>query len=552
MKSIQTKFITLILGCVLLSSAVIGGAGISKARKVVDGDSAQIMNLMCSEKAKELDSLFSRVEQSVKTLSVYTLDQLDSLQRLKTDPVYLDEYTQALQQVAVNAASNTEGAVAVYVRYNPEILPPASGLFWIRSENTGRFDQFTPTDLSAYSPADKTVGWYYIPVENKKATWLEPYTNKSINVKMISYVIPIFKDNETVGIVGMDINFEMIAEDVNKIKLYQSGYAFLTNDQGQIMSHKEILTDTRAEQEDESLTQIVAALKKSSSGSSLFEYTWRGTEKKMAFRTLQNGLRLVVTAPVEEIDSEKDKLITEILTAVLFISVLTVLLTVIFTRRLIRPLKELNEAAKKIAAGDFSVSFSRYARDEVGALAASFQKTSEHLQQYISYINGLAYRDALTGVKNKTAYQDAVLRLEEQIKTGRAVFALVILDLNGLKQANDTYGHDFGDTLITEACRLICKTFKRSPVYRIGGDEFAVILEGPDLEQCSKLIKSFEDGMAEHNRTARPGNYISVAWGIAVYNGDTDQTFSTIFKRADEAMYKNKAAVKMQGRPDKN
>ena len=72
MRSIQTKFITLILACVLLSSVVIGGAGVRIAHTVVDGDSAQIMNLLCSGKASDLDGLFSRIEQSVKTLAVYT------------------------------------------------------------------------------------------------------------------------------------------------------------------------------------------------------------------------------------------------------------------------------------------------------------------------------------------------------------------------------------------------------------------------------------------------------------------------------------------------
>ena len=79
MKSIQTKFITLILGCVLLSSLVIGGAGIMNANQVVDKDSAYIMNLMCSEKANELNGLFSCIEQSVNTVAVYANRELIGL-----------------------------------------------------------------------------------------------------------------------------------------------------------------------------------------------------------------------------------------------------------------------------------------------------------------------------------------------------------------------------------------------------------------------------------------------------------------------------------------
>ena len=93
MKSIQTKFITLILGCVLLSSLVIGGAGIMNANQVVDKDSAYIMNLMCSEKANELNGLFSCIEQSVNTVAVYANRELRDVKRFKTDPGYVREYT---------------------------------------------------------------------------------------------------------------------------------------------------------------------------------------------------------------------------------------------------------------------------------------------------------------------------------------------------------------------------------------------------------------------------------------------------------------------------
>ncbi len=120
MKSIQSKFIVLILGCVLLCAAVIGGAGVINAKRVVDADSSQIMNLQCSEQAKELDGLLTRIEQSVETLAHYTTEQLESVERLKTDAAYLEAYTRRLEEVAVNAANNTEGAIAVYVRFNPE------------------------------------------------------------------------------------------------------------------------------------------------------------------------------------------------------------------------------------------------------------------------------------------------------------------------------------------------------------------------------------------------------------------------------------------------
>ena len=547
MKSIQTKFITLILSCVLICSAVIGGAGIINAEKVVDGDTAQMMNYRCSERACEINALLSRIEQSVKTLSAFTDEHLESVDRLKNDSVYLGEFTRQLESVAVNAANNTEGAVAVYVRFNPDFAPPTSGLFWSKTDLNGSFQQLVPTDFSKYSPTDNEhVGWYYIPVKKGKASWLAPYSNENINVQMISYVVPLYKENETVGVVGMDIDFDIIKELVNDVRIYDSGYAFLTDEKANVMCHKNYSFGIPMSSVDQSLAPLVTELENGTSGSSLFAYVNNGVEKKMAFRTLRNGMRLAVTAPLSEIDRSKNQLLLQIIIALLIIAPLSVLVTVLITRQMVKPLKELNTAAKKIAEGDLSISLTKQTKDEVGTLADSFQQTVNHLQKYINYINSLAYRDALTGVKNKAAYQDAEHRLEEQMRQGRPEFAVVVLDINDLKLVNDHFGHDFGDMLIMDACKVICKSFPHSPVYRVGGDEFAVILEGADYMNYIQLLDNFQAAIEEYNLNNNKDSRLSIARGIAVYNSEIDLVFSNVFKRADDAMYQNKADMKQK------
>lgn len=544
MKSIQSKFIILILSCVLLSCTVVGGAGILNAQRVIDDDSAKIMNLLCSEKTGELNELFSCIEQSVKTVAVYTAEQLDGTDCLK-DSDYLNSYIADLETVAVNAAANTEGALAVYVRFNPELAPPTAGLFWSKALNGSHFQKQTPTDFSRYSPSDdEHVGWYYIPVNNGRATWMAPYMNRNLGVQMISYVIPIIRDNKTVGIVGMDIDYGVVERVVKDTRVYENGYAFLADENGNIMYHREYALGTPMNTLDGSLFPVVSALRNKSSGSTLLSYEWKGSKKAMAFRTLSNGMRFSVTAPMSEINKARNSLTFQILVALLIISLIATALTIVFSRRLVRPLKELNEAAKKIAGGDLSVTITYQTADEVGTLAESFRKTVEHLQQYIQYINGLAYRDSLTGVKNKTAYLETERQMEERMRLGRPEFALVVLDINSLKWVNDNCGHDFGDLLIITASRLICKTFQHSPVYRIGGDEFVVFLEKEDLAHAAELLKKLEQEIREYNSTAQPDGRLSIARGLAIYDEKNDLVFANVFKRADDAMYKNKAAMK--------
>ena len=192
------------------------------------------------------------------------------MEGLRTDDAYIDAYTQKIQSVAINAANNTEGALAVYLRFNPDFGKPTSGLFWSKTAQNGNFQEFVPTDFSRYSPEDvERVGWYYLPVKKGKAIWMEPYQNQNINVEMISYVVPLYVDNVTVGVVGMDINYDVIREIVGSIRVYSSGYAFLTDKQANIMYHPEFPIGTSISGMGGSLRSVADELQNMGGGSYL-------------------------------------------------------------------------------------------------------------------------------------------------------------------------------------------------------------------------------------------------------------------------------------------
>lgn len=147
--------------------------------------------------------------------------------------------------------------------------------------------------------------------------------------------------------------------------------------------------------------------------------------------------------------------------------------------------------------------------------------------------------DALTGVKNKHAYLDAEARMDRQIKEGsQPPFAIVMLDVNDLKKINDTSGHQAGDQYLRSACKTICDTFAHSPVFRVGGDEFAVISQGRDYDGIEALLGQ----MSDYNREASHTGGIMIACGMARYEGD--ECVASVFERADHSMYENKKMLK--------
>ena len=148
-------------------------------------------------------------------------------------------------------------------------------------------------------------------------------------------------------------------------------------------------------------------------------------------------------------------------------------------------------------------------------------------------------RDALTGVKNKHAFLETEARMDLQIKEHRQPpFAVVILDVNDLKTVNDTSGHQAGDQHLRDACKIICNIFKHSPVFRIGGDEFAVISQGDDYEHIEELLGK----VGENNAKASKDDGIIIACGMSRYGGDA--SVSAVVERADRNMYENKNDLK--------
>ena len=164
------------------------------------------------------------------------------------------------------------------------------------------------------------------------------------------------------------------------------------------------------------------------------------------------------------------------------------------------------------------------------------------LKEYVNKMDVLAYRDSLTGGGNKAAYERAVKRLDWDILAGNAKFAIVMADLNYLKRINDNYGHDKGNEYIRNMYSLIADAFQKSPIFRIGGDEFVVIVQNEEMEKCTEYIEKVKEAMRLRmsDKSLEPWERISTAFGCAFYEKSTDVNTEAVFKRADQLMYEDK------------
>ncbi len=168
-------------------------------------------------------------------------------------------------------------------------------------------------------------------------------------------------------------------------------------------------------------------------------------------------------------------------------------------------------------------------------------------------LNRRVFVDALTSVRNKGAFSNYMKELQELVdndsdlaeKAEFPEFAIAVFDCDDLKKINDRFGHDKGDEYLKAASRLICSVFAHSPVFRIGGDEFAAVLQGQDLKNRDELVSKFMSSQQEISADAEnKWNEVHVSVGIAVYDPHVDRSVGDTARRADKVMYDNKRTGK--------
>ena len=174
------------------------------------------------------------------------------------------------------------------------------------------------------------------------------------------------------------------------------------------------------------------------------------------------------------------------------------------------------------------------------------ERKAREEERKIRDLNRKVFVDALTSVRNKGAFDEYIQDMQKQIDQKEPIhFAIGVFDCDDLKTINDQYGHDKGNEYLKMASRLICETFEHSPVFRIGGDEFAVIMQNDDYRNREALMVQFEQTRKEINDKAENDwEKVWIAMGIADYDPGQDDSVNDTVRRADKLMYENKRKAK--------
>ena len=514
MKTIQSKILFVVITALIVITAIVTNISVSITHEIMHKDADRILNNVSQKEAAYINDMLNDFVQSAAIMKHYATHELESAVALSNEE-YLEGYTLKIRKLFDEVALNTAGTTAYYLCFSPEVTGGVTKGFYSKFKSNGLYElskeEFAELDLFNASFI-KECGFDVI---GSGSTWLKPRKSTfAPDDTVVSYLEPVYCDNIFIGFLGFNMDFNYLLGLVNSISVYDFGEALLVGGDRTTIYNPS-------------------------------EYKLISDEYTEATTALKNGMFLELRAAYKDIQSGIRPMISNIINAFLIVLLLSILYTIWVTNRIVTPLKKLTAAASEITSGVQDVNLIVESKDEIGILSHVLSDTYGKIREYSTYIKTLAYRDSLTGIKNSTAYTEAIEKLNNEINLGNPFFGVIVADINNLKKTNDNYGHSVGNELIVHSSRVLTDIFKTSSVYRIGGDEFVVILMGKDLERYRVLIDKMDAAFSADYITVNDEIIpVSIARGIAIFDSSIDRVYTDVFAKADHAMYLNKSEMK--------
>ena len=391
MKSLRNTLILSILLPILVVFLLLGFVFMQfmEKKSTREGDAA--MESSAVQMGSAVDTILSEIETRIGVIELAVTDIPDQDRIQAKDLDYFKSFEGNMNNLLVDGTKDIPGLVASYVRYDPALTYGTSGTFYTDTDGDGKLEAVTPTDLAAYEPTDtEHVGWFYTPLANKKATWMEPYFNANISKTIISYVVPFYlKNGDNYGVTGVDFDFAYLDDLLKKNQKYEGDSSFLINAEGKILYHAQYQNGENFQEiEDGKYADAFKEMQDKDHG-----FVHEGSGKSsilMGFTTLENGWKIVAVPSYHEIYGSLESFkLTFTVFSVLFAAFMLVL-AVLVGNRIAHPIVKLSKSVERMSQGALDEKITVKDQTEIGALAHSLESLGEQLKNYKLYIGEIS------------------------------------------------------------------------------------------------------------------------------------------------------------------
>ena len=355
MRSLKTRLAITMLFVIFTVIMVITLLSVIFIRKTASRKSDQLLLMLCENGQYSLNYYFDSVQNSVNDITSFVEDDIKGL-----DEEQLEKHMENASEYFDYIISRTNGVLTYYYRIDPSVSSTVKG-FWYTNLDGKGFSEHEVTDITLYDVNDTSkLVWFTVPKFEGRSIWLPPYVTDNLDVKVISYDAPIYYNGQFIGVVGIEIDYSAMAKEVNSIKFYDNGYAFLSDADGTLFYHPYIDVANMPD----GMTKQMPYNNKAETTSA--QYVYDGVLKEAVWLPLSNGMYLNITVPVSETQGEWRGLILNMMILAVIVLLIAGILLITFLGYITRPLEQLTEAADQIDNGNFDVNLTYNRDDEIG------------------------------------------------------------------------------------------------------------------------------------------------------------------------------------------
>ena len=520
MNSIRFKITAIALAAVLVAMLAVFAASYPSIQAETERSSVEMMRLIGENTKSTLDEYFVSVEQAVNLAANMAVDSLDSVtlvecgaagsyakqnERTQEQTERLDAYIaghcEKVLRTFESAASHTNGIITYYYCINPEISGTQHGFYYSRIGKAGFVEQ-EPLDAAGFDAEDPGHNvWYATTIKRGRPSWIGLYPYPPMGeMQLCSYVVPIYCADTLIGVLGMDIPLESITDHVSSVRVYETGFASLCDVEGNLLYHPELGRQKLPELEKLSVSGDL--LDNDDSGDALIRYTINGQRRQMSFTTLRNDMKLIITAPLREINASWMNLARNIAIITLAVMVILGVIIRLVMRFIISPLLSLTAASQRLADKDYDVKLNYRSKDEIGQLTQAFVRMRDTIKYYIADLTRRANTDMLTGLPNMRCFFKLAKAERQRLSDSGSSAAMLFFDLVGMKYYNRQYGFEEGDRLLCAVGWTLAEHFGEKCICRFSEDHFAAVCDEKNLEE--KLTAAFRACKAANNGNSLP------------------------------------------------
>jgi len=435
LESVHSKLIFFIFGPVLILCIIISLLYSYTLNSIIAKNINKTLNLVAEQKKNEFDNCFSSIERAVNNITNYVIETIDS-ERILTDPAYEKEYMDSLGSTISHMAAVAKDSVALYFRMEQGKFGGKAGVFLTGNSKYG-FISVSPTNLDLYSPTDtEHVCWYYIPLWAERPVWIEPYQNKNINMHILSYAMPVYKDAKLLGISGIDINLATI-KNISDTLPFEEYCAVLLASDNTLIYDTSFKNSPHSREENNELRDLKPFID-SDDETAVHEFIHEDSLYYGVKKKLQNGMTLIIAAPISSTTQNKKDLRLSILLVFICAALLAIINIRLSQTQILNPISDLTKASYRLSRGELGIQLLYQSKNEIGILADSIRKMAIQLKEYIEFIREQTKSEKAakeSAINASKAKSDFLANMSHEIRT--PINAVLGMDEMILRESSD-------------------------------------------------------------------------------------------------------------------